>query len=387
MILYYALGSGLGHLTRARAVINSLSLGPEVTILTDSRHEIGSANVVRMPVELSDDRAQAAAWLRGQIGELAPSEFYLDAFPCGLLGELDADFWCESLSNLPITHLARLLRFDRYKTVIPERPIKLNRTLILEELTPEHRLYVDALSLEVHDFGVLHDPSDVTPPQALELLQRHPEFWLVVHLGSDAELRRLVDYAHRLQKKMADQSTIVVVSDKKISVSGVVSVSIYPADALFDSARQIITACGFNSMRQLERYSDKHFFLPFERVFDDQYTRAGRRLCRILSRNDDCDKDLRLSRIWLPRRNAAVVTTLTEEGYAELYDCDSGAVCTLPPIGALLWELSDGTIPFIELSGIVREAIEDSGGDCDAQMLEGLVALVLQMTDKGFLAD
>ncbi|MBX9669730.1 MAG: hypothetical protein K2X93_19055 [Candidatus Obscuribacterales bacterium] len=100
-----------------------------------------------MAVELSDDRAQAASWLRGQIRLLAPSDCYLDAFPCGLLGELDADFWCESLSNLPITHLARLLRFDRFKTLIPERPIKLDWTLILEGLTSEHRRYVAAVSI------------------------------------------------------------------------------------------------------------------------------------------------------------------------------------------------------------------------------------------------
>jgi hypothetical protein len=42
-------------------------------------------------------------------------------------------------------------------------------------------------------------------------------------------------------------------------------------------ASRIVTACGFNVMRQTEPYRDRHTFLPFPRRYDDQFTRAARR--------------------------------------------------------------------------------------------------------------
>jgi len=41
-------------------------------------------------------------------------------------------------------------------------------------------------------------------------------------------------------------------------------------------ADRIITACGFNSMRQTAPYRHKHHFLPFLRRLDDQYLPAAR---------------------------------------------------------------------------------------------------------------
>src|SRR5262249_49323155 len=51
----------------------------------------------------------------------------------------------------------------------------------------------------------------------------------------------------------------------------------YPASLLFPLAERVITACGFNVMRQTESLASIHRFLPFERRFDDQFQRARRR--------------------------------------------------------------------------------------------------------------
>lgn len=387
MILYYAMGTGLGHLTRARAVIHTLNLAPDVTILTDSQCEVGLFNTVRMPADLREGREDAADWVRAKISELKADEFYLDAFPCGLYGEFDRGFWATAAGDVKVTYLARLLRFERYRTIMPDKPINLTRTLVFEELTADHRQYVEAQSGDVRDFGELKDPPEDCPQVALELLQQHPDFWLVVHCGSKDELKRLVDYARQLQQDMQDETTILVVSNYKIAHEHVICESFYRADSLFSAARKIVTAGGFNSMRQLKRYSEKHFFLPFERFFDDQYTRAARRLCAIITEvNGACAEDRRLARIWQPLRNDSVVTSLTDEGFAELYESRTGAVCTLPPLGALIWELSDGVCSFAEISDVVRETVEDSGGEFNQSVIEGLASVILQMTDRGFLS-
>ena len=62
MLVYYALGGGLGHLVRARAFLHTLGLETEATLFTSSRfaddHRVtGGLPVVRVPDSLNGDRA------------------------------------------------------------------------------------------------------------------------------------------------------------------------------------------------------------------------------------------------------------------------------------------------------------------------------------------
>ena len=57
MLLYYALGGGLGHLVRARAFLHTLGLDGEAALFTSSRFAsdprvTGGLRVVRVPEEL-----------------------------------------------------------------------------------------------------------------------------------------------------------------------------------------------------------------------------------------------------------------------------------------------------------------------------------------------
>jgi len=45
----------------------------------------------------------------------------------------------------------------------------------------------------------------------------------------------------------------------------------------FARAERVITACGFNVMRQSVNARVRHHFMPFPRPLDDQFTRAARR--------------------------------------------------------------------------------------------------------------
>ena len=92
VILYYALGGGLGHLTRARKVIAALGLR-DVALLTASRHARRPARD-RRAARSSPSRRRSAATaprfrrLAAQHAGADSDELIVDSFPGGILGEL-----------------------------------------------------------------------------------------------------------------------------------------------------------------------------------------------------------------------------------------------------------------------------------------------------------
>lgn len=99
--------------------------------------------------------------------------------------------------------------------------------------------------------------------------------WLIVHSGPAAEVRALIEFASRQAKNTAPR--FVVVSPRAIDLpAGVERIAHPRAWELFPHAERIVTACGFNSMREAAPWRAKHLFLPLERRFDDQHLRAER---------------------------------------------------------------------------------------------------------------
>jgi hypothetical protein len=50
---------------------------------------------------------------------------------------------------------------------------------------------------------------------------------------------------------------------------------VYPARAYFPHADRIVTAAGFNAMRETEPMRERHRFVPYPRPLDDQFGRAA----------------------------------------------------------------------------------------------------------------
>ena len=144
MIVYYAIGGGLGHLTRARAFLYTLGITEPVTVLTASsfardRRVLGDLDVVTVPLDLAADVPAFRAWLRAWLDHVAPTAMYLDVFPAGILGEL-CDF--PFPPGFPIYHLARLLRWPAYHEQMRGTPPHLALTYLLEPLAPEHEQFL-----------------------------------------------------------------------------------------------------------------------------------------------------------------------------------------------------------------------------------------------------
>ena len=283
MILYYAMGGGLGHLTRARALLHTLNLVEPAVLITASPFAkdpriVGNLSVVSPDQELASQPHTYREWLHTLLHRLRPAQIYIDAFPAGVIGE-----WCDFSfpAGVAIYHVARLLQWERYERRLKGTSPRFKTTYLLEPLTGRHA-----------DFVYRHSDSVVSPtlsypstPVASEVHKLFKKLkrgghnvWLIVHSGSEQELLELLDYARDIMAIEKQKPCLVLVSPKRPSElpQEITYLNVYPVTALYDQADRIISACGFNLMQQTLCYRDRHSYLPFPRVLDDQFLRAAR---------------------------------------------------------------------------------------------------------------
>jgi hypothetical protein len=286
MIIYYAVGGGLGHLTRARAVLNTLSIKDDVAILASSpfardRRVTGDADVILVPDRLTGDLAGYGRWLSDLLDRRLPSEVYLDTFPAGILGEF-CDFPLARRASL--IHIARLLRWPEYSKQLRGAPPLIDVTYRVESLTKDHEDFLRARSLEVRDLSLKGAYQSARVDEGAKRVSFREPLWLIVHSGPDEEILELVSYAVEMSRiERVDPSLILIAPRRPVELPGrVTHLDLYPASSLYSKAERIITACGFNAMCETEPYREKHRFYPFPRRFDDQFLRASQ---RAISRN------------------------------------------------------------------------------------------------------
>lgn len=269
MILYYAVGGGLGHLTRGLRVIEKLGW-TDVAIATASPHAervCGSVPFIRVPRRLEHDVDAHRAWVRG----LGATRIVADTFPGGIHGELCG-------LDVPIDWVARLLRWDAYRAAVPCALPEIQTTWLVEppvvalgthRTNRTHTTYRSYSSYGSHYAPLVTNECawlDLSVP-VVEEVEEQP-YWLVVHSGPEEEVRELVAYAEELRALAEQKPERVIVVSK---------CDIWPASALFPAAAKIITAAGFNIMLETEQWRAKHVVVPFARRFDDQFARAARR--------------------------------------------------------------------------------------------------------------
>lgn len=280
MILVYALGGGLGHLVRARAFLHTLGLAGDAAVITASQHAadprvLGGIEAIPVPRELERDREACRAWLTALLDTRRPRIFCIDAFPCGILGELAG----EKLPHAGETwHLARLLRWDEYARLATGEPSRFAVTFRLEELHDAHEAWLQGASRELRDLELEDPPVPQEQPDGLP-----SRFWLVVHSGPPSEVEELASFAEELRDAEKSSAGLVIATSEppESLPRGAVVVNLFPANALFARAERIISAAGFNVLRQTRPFRGKQVILPLPRRFDDQFERA-RRARRVL---------------------------------------------------------------------------------------------------------
>ena len=224
---------------------------------------------MRVPRRLARSRAQFGAWLKDTLRSLAPSAVVVDAFPLGILGEL-ADQ--SVLPEVPLYHVARLLKWDAYRNAFTGTPRKFQVSYAVEDLAPEHGDFLAQNSERVLPLEL----SSIRISKTKNPFGEKP-VWLVVHSGPAAEVRELLAFSFKNSRIENVKPHYVVVSPRALDLpAGVTRVAHDRAWELFPHAERIVTGCGFNSMLEAAPWRAKHLYLPFERRFDDQFLRAER---------------------------------------------------------------------------------------------------------------
>jgi hypothetical protein len=121
MILYYAVGGGLGHLTRGRRVLEALGL--DAAFVTASEYAGDPRVTGGIPV--IDARGP---WQQ----ETACDRLIVDTFPCGIQGELSG-------LDVPMDLVARRLRWEEYRRAVPAPLPRFDTVYWLEDLEPAHK--------------------------------------------------------------------------------------------------------------------------------------------------------------------------------------------------------------------------------------------------------
>jgi len=269
VVLYYALGGGLGHLVRAGKVLAALDAAQSAAILTASPFArdprvIGTLPVIEVPARLDGDRAAFRAWLEDALATLRPDELLVDSFPAGILGEL-----C-GLELPPARHVARRLRWPAYARRLAGPLPRFELTYALEPLSAPHRAALEACSARIRPLELPSAPHGYPP------LIDGPH-WLVIHSGPDAEILELARHAHGLRTRETDHLEIIVISPRPPSWLPPAAHwrDVHPVAPHAHHAERIITAAGFNAMHELAPVRERHHFLPFARPLDDQFARAA----------------------------------------------------------------------------------------------------------------
>ena len=276
MILYYAIGGGLGHLCRTRAVINTLHLQvKEIVILTASPYASAvfkEEKIVNIPANYQDKTSA----LRGFINELIQihhiTKIYLDTFPAGIVGEFNMPF----TDKIEIIYIARLLNWNNYSKLIHEQLFNFQRTYVIEPLTSKHNQFIEKFSEISMELELVYPEGSINSKNLNLLATFKNPPWIIVHSGPFDELRLIYQHATETAQIEGKNPEFLIISqiDEKIDDQNAIQIKHFPASVFFPYAEKIFTACGFNIMYETRRYADKHYFIPFKRKFDDQFARA-----------------------------------------------------------------------------------------------------------------
>ena len=273
-LVYYAVGGGLGHRVRAHAFLHSMGFRERATLITASTTaldaRLGNAfDPVIVPRDVERDANVFCVWLIETLRRLKPDCVCVDAFPAGILGELGGlpddltpHWW----------HVARLLRWDEYRPLIHAPPPRYERVFRVEALHADHQAFLDDIDAHSEDLELI-DALDAMP----EFTTNEP-YWLVVHSGPRDEVAELLAYADDMRHaENVDVPIWLATLDAPTQLPSTTRVlDASPATRYFAAAQRIISAAGFNVMRQAEAFRDKHFIVPMPRRFDDQFERARR---------------------------------------------------------------------------------------------------------------
>ncbi|MEM8568159.1 MAG: hypothetical protein AAGF85_16980 [Bacteroidota bacterium] len=274
MIAFYAMGGGLGHLTRVRAFIHTYAVKGPFKVITANPavfRFFTNEQVLFIESDKETTRDELAQKIHDATCDLTFKDLYIDAFPYGILGELSE----ELIQSERRHYLARRLIWKNYQHLL-RNDAAFNNIYRFESLESDHQVFIQNHGKQIIDssldFSFL---SSKTQPSLQKLLQ---PLWLIVHSTHSEELKLLADHARDIAKLEQLHPHFVVLSDVSIPLPDSIELLMNenPID-WYPYVERIFTGGGFNTWYQLQPWRNKHTALPFKRKFDDQFWRVGLR--------------------------------------------------------------------------------------------------------------
>jgi len=260
------MGTGLGHLVRARAFAHGHALplhvlttnprAPEVlrdlphTVVHDAVRHDGPA--LRELVEL-------------MVAELRPEQVILDVFANGIRNELVG--WTP-----PGGAVSLLVR--RLQQVPEAGGPPIHTAWLCEPVETWHRAWLRERAERLRP-ATLVDPPATLPEPVRQLLCTLPRpIWAVVHSGPRSEVRLLLEHARDEAFALGLQPSVLLIHPRLRGLAGAHCVPLMPAWPLFPLVDRVVGGAGFNLVRQCLAAGVDFLPIPLPRRFDDQAGRA-----------------------------------------------------------------------------------------------------------------
>lgn len=264
MKLYYAVGGGLGHISRCAKLIKQISLAENEIIVVGSSKYISEQITNCELIDIANSNIRnTKKIIEDIIKKHSISHLYVDTFPFGLFGELH-----QILSNLSATYIARILKPAYFNMHMKKTGMVFNETLKIEKLPDTQHSIINSISRKCTDIQL----QTTIKPKNLPVTSRKK--WLVVHSGPVEECELLCMYATENAKIRKELIQLFVITQCEFNFTNAIILTEFLAEGYFEDADMIITGCGYNCMAETSRYAHKHLFMPFERKYDDQFLRA-----------------------------------------------------------------------------------------------------------------
>jgi len=268
MILYYALGGGLGHIARSLALIAQApeALRGRIRLLVSSRSAEAARPACPCPMDNVPAKAMATArnyslFLDSHIKAHRFSGMILDTFPFGLLGE-----WADKAPELPRFMVGRYLRWDEYKQRVGRLSAAVwpRFSIMIEEQNEEYMAAISSHSL----IAQCDAPLSLARPENISFPEDRPS-WCVVHSGAAEELDALITSARNLMAERGICGNAEVITPSR---------EIFPLEQNLAGYSDIVSGAGYASCAasKVLEGSVRYHLQPFLRRYDDQELRIQR---------------------------------------------------------------------------------------------------------------
>lgn len=273
LILYYALGGGLGHISRSIALI---AHAPEILrrktrLLVSS----DSAALARphapcwmdiVPREVMERRGDYLHFLAGYLTENGFNRIVIDVFPFGLLGELK-----ELAPEIPRILVGRYLKWDAYleRCGAMDRAVWPVVALMIEE---QDDGWMKGMEDNSRIVSVRYPVSPVSPVgRGRGSVSLRPPACAVVHSGPEEETAILMQMAQQIMTEKGIPGRPELFTPAR-------GVFPFPSEPLLTRFTDVVTGAGYGACATaavLKGEVNYHFH-PFHRRFDDQALRLRR---------------------------------------------------------------------------------------------------------------